>query len=131
MVETSVFANKAGYFAADDPDRVTMSKYTVSLEYYSQAIKFFQIKNYPKAILLFEKVIKNDPENADAFYYLARCEWESGKKKAAILYYYLSDCIKPRPWIKENADKFKKDLPNEDKKWVDDQLKARLCSTHH
>ena len=41
-------------------------------------------KDYPKALELFEKVVKADPTNGDAYYYIGLCKWQTEGQDSAI-----------------------------------------------
>jgi tetratricopeptide (TPR) repeat protein len=41
-------------------------------------------KDYPKALELFEKVVKVDPLNGDAYYYIGMCKWQTGGQDSAV-----------------------------------------------
>ena len=41
-------------------------------------------KDYPKALEMFEKVVKADPQNGDAYYYIGLCKWQIDGQDAAV-----------------------------------------------
>lgn len=41
-------------------------------------------KEYAKAIELFEKVVKADPSNGDAYYYIGMCKWQTEGQDSAV-----------------------------------------------
>ena len=41
-------------------------------------------KDYPKAVELFEKVVKADPSNGDAYYYIGMCKWQISVQDSAV-----------------------------------------------
>jgi tetratricopeptide (TPR) repeat protein len=41
-------------------------------------------KDYPKALEMFEKVVKADPKNGDAYYYIGMCKWQIEGQEGAI-----------------------------------------------
>jgi tetratricopeptide (TPR) repeat protein len=48
------------------------------------ASPFYQKKDYPKAMELYEKVIKFDPKKDDVYYYLGMCKWQTKDQEGAI-----------------------------------------------
>ena len=41
-------------------------------------------KDYPKALEMFEKVVKADPTNGDAYYYIGLCKWQTEGQDSAV-----------------------------------------------
>ena len=41
-------------------------------------------KDYPKALEMFEKVVKADPKNGDAYYYIGLCKWQIDGQDSAV-----------------------------------------------
>jgi tetratricopeptide (TPR) repeat protein len=48
------------------------------------AAPIYQNKDYPKAMELYEKVLKFDPKKADAYYYIGMCKWQAKDQGGAI-----------------------------------------------
>jgi tetratricopeptide (TPR) repeat protein len=48
------------------------------------AAPVYQNKDYPKAMELYEKVLKFDPKKADAYYYIGMCKWQAKDQEGAI-----------------------------------------------
>jgi len=48
------------------------------------AWKFFNAGNYEKALPYFEKAVKQDPKNADAYFYIGVCNVNLGRNKEAV-----------------------------------------------
>jgi tetratricopeptide (TPR) repeat protein len=48
------------------------------------ASPFYQKKDYPKAMELYEKVVKFDPKKDDAYYYIGMCKWQTKDQEGAI-----------------------------------------------
>jgi len=44
----------------------------------------YQKKDYPKALELYEKVVKFDPKKDDAYYYIGMCRWQAKDQDGAI-----------------------------------------------
>ena len=44
----------------------------------------YQKKDYPKAMELYEKVVKSDPKKDDAYYYIGMCKWQAKDQDGAI-----------------------------------------------
>jgi tetratricopeptide (TPR) repeat protein len=44
----------------------------------------YNAKDYPKAIELFERVLKADPTNGDAYYYIGMCKWQTEGQDSAV-----------------------------------------------
>jgi tetratricopeptide (TPR) repeat protein len=44
----------------------------------------YTAKDYPKAIEMFEKVIKADPSNGDAYYFIGMCKWQTEGQDSAV-----------------------------------------------
>jgi len=44
----------------------------------------YQKKDYPKALELYEKVVKFDPKNGDAYYYIGMCKWQAKDQDGTI-----------------------------------------------
>jgi tetratricopeptide (TPR) repeat protein len=44
----------------------------------------YTAKDYPKALELFERVVKADPSNGDAYYYIGLCKWQIEGQDGAI-----------------------------------------------
>ena len=41
----------------------------------------YQKKDYPKALELYEKVVKFDPKKDDAYYYIGMCKWQTKDRR--------------------------------------------------
>ena len=44
----------------------------------------YQAKDFPKAMELFERVLKSDPKNGDAWYYIGMCKWNIEGQDGAV-----------------------------------------------
>jgi len=44
----------------------------------------YRSKDYAKAIELFERVLKADPSNGDAYYYIGMCRWQTSGQDSAV-----------------------------------------------
>ena len=44
----------------------------------------YQKKDYPKALELYEKVVKFDPKKDDVYYYIGMCKWQTKDQEGAI-----------------------------------------------
>jgi tetratricopeptide (TPR) repeat protein len=48
------------------------------------ASPFYQKKDYPKAMELYERVLKFDPKKDDVYYYIGMCKWQTKDQEGAI-----------------------------------------------
>jgi len=48
------------------------------------ASPYYQKKDYPKAMELYEKVVKFDPKKDDVYYYIGMCKWQTKDQEGAI-----------------------------------------------
>lgn len=91
---------------------------------YSQAVSLFNAKDYKSALPLFQKVVRDDPANAQAYYYLGSCEETVGDLRDEVLNYYISYKLAPDPGMKAYADKMMDKLSPEDQDWVQNNFDA-------
>jgi len=89
---------------------------------YSKAVSLFNAKDYSSAIPLFQKALKDDPGNAQAYYYLGSCQETAGDPRDEVLNYYISNKLSPDAGMKAYADKVREKLSPEDQDWVDKQF---------
>jgi tetratricopeptide (TPR) repeat protein len=55
-----------------------------AIAYTLMAQPAYTSKDYPKAIELFEKVLKADPSSGDAWYYIGMCKWQTEGQDSAL-----------------------------------------------
>lgn len=91
---------------------------------YSQAMAFFDAKDYQTALPLFQQAIQDNPGNAKAYYYSGSCEKNLGNPKEAALDFYISDRLQPYPGLKSYADKLMANLSGRDQEAVKNRLAA-------
>ena len=73
----------------------------------ASAIKLYKAKNYSQCYLSLQKVVKNDPSNALAYYYLAMTSAQIGKKDEAIDNYSKVITLSPNTQLQQYATRGK------------------------
>lgn len=82
----------------------------------TEAIKLYKAGNYSQCHTQLEEIVKNDPSNALAYYYLGMTATQLGRKGEAILNYDRAITLTPRTNnLKRYAEKGKRCLETPDK----------------
>src|SRR5579883_3184007 len=77
---------------------------------YSKAVSLFNAKDYKAALPLLQQAVRDDPRNAQAYYYLGSCQEVAGDPRDEVLNYYISNKLTPDAGMKAYADKMNEKL---------------------
>lgn len=91
------------------------AKTTTSNSSLASAIKLYKAKNYSQSYVVLKDVVKKDPSNAVAYYYLAMASAQIGNKNEAIENYQKVLSLSPNSQLEYYAKKGKVCLEDEEK----------------
>jgi len=94
---------------------IANAKVTTSNSSLASAIKMYKAKNYSQAYLTLKNVVKKDPSNSVAYYYLAMTSAQVGNKEEAIENYEKVLSLSPSGQLQYYATKGKTCLEEPDK----------------
>ena len=102
------------------------AKTTTSNSSLAQAIKLYKAKNYSQSYVVLKDVVKKDPSNAVAYYYLAMSSAQIGNKNEAIENYQKVLSLSPNSQLQYYANRGKICLEDEEKCNEPDSEESKL-----
>src|ERR1035441_774549 len=91
---------------------------------FSLGLALFQQQQYAQAVPLFQAATRENPGDANAFYYLGASQMQAGDMKDAAVALGISNKLKPNPSVAGYVDQLKARLSPDDQQWVDSQISA-------
>lgn len=89
---------------------------------FAQGTALFQQRQYAQAIPLFQKAAQDNPQNANAYYYLGACQMQVGDLKDAAVALGISNKLNPNASVENYVNQIKTRLSPDDQQWVDSQI---------
>jgi len=91
---------------------------------FAQGTALFQQRQYAQAIPFFQKAAQDNPQNANAYYYLGACQMQTGDMKDAAVALGISNKLNPNASVGNYVAQIKSRLSPDDQQWVDGQITA-------
>jgi tetratricopeptide (TPR) repeat protein len=95
---------------------------------FAQGTALYQQRQYAQAIPLFQQAVRDNPKNANAYYYLGVCQMQAGDMKDAAVALGVSNKLNPNPSVASYVDQLKARLSPGDQQWVDGQITAEATT---
>jgi tetratricopeptide (TPR) repeat protein len=89
-----------------------------------QGTALYKSQQYQAAVPYFQQAIQQNPNDYVSYYWMGADYNKMGDKRNAVVYFTLTDRLKPNPAVKAYAQKLFALLNSSDQLWVNDQLAA-------
>ena len=96
-------------FFLKDPKKAALPKTGLSIEFYNQAVQYYQAQEYRLARQALQDSLKQDPQNSLAYELLGDVDYLEQDLKAAKANYEIASNLKPRDGLKEKIEKISKE----------------------
>ncbi len=97
-------------------------------ESFNQGVALYQQKQYAAAVPALQKAARENPNDANAYYYLGASYLGLGDAKNAALNLAISNRKQPNPSVEAYVTQLKARLTPEDQQWMDGQLAASTAA---
>jgi tetratricopeptide (TPR) repeat protein len=88
----------------------------------NQGMALYQSRQYRPAATYFQQAIQQNPNDYLPCYWMGAACYKMGDNRGAVVYFTLTDRLKPNPTVKAYAQKLFARLSDSDQLWVNDQL---------
>jgi tetratricopeptide (TPR) repeat protein len=114
-LQTKLGASPAGGMAAPPTAAAPASPF-------AQGVALYQQKQYQAAMPYFQQAVRENPNDAKAYYYLGLTQYMAGDLKDACVNLTFSDQKEPNPSLRAFVGQLRAKLSPEDRQWVDSQV---------